>query len=286
MPTSVLTLVHRRRQHLNHLIAGLSRSTLVPDELVIVYMNEPEPYSLPPTPFLVRSVHVNSSATRIPLARARNAAVAHARHDWLVFLDVDCIPEHNMLTKYEEAAARFSGLMMGEVFYLPPGATEGNWTFASLAAAAVRHPHRPVVEELVQPEPRYELFWSLHFALSRATFQQLSGFDERYRGYGGEDTDVAFTARAQAIPFALCTARAYHQHHPVYRPPLQHFDDIVANARCFYQKWQRWPMEGWLRAFQERDLIRWDEERAILDVVRPPTEEEVAQAYHKAPAGF
>ena len=286
MPTSVLTLVHRRPRHLKNLIVGLNQSTQLPDELVIVYMNEPEAYQLPPTPFPVREVHVSSSVTRIPLARARNAAVAHAQHNFLVFLDVDCIPARDMLVQYGEAATQFSGLMMGEVRYLPLGATDAEWTYDTLSEAAVRHPRRPVIEKLVQPEERYELFWSLHFALSRTTFQRLGGFDEHYQGYGGEDTDVAFVARDRHVPFALCSARAYHQHHAVYRPPLQHFSDIIVNARRFYQKWGRWPMEGWLHAFRELALVQWDEEGSTLDVVRLPTEEEITQAYHEAPAGF
>ena len=285
-PVSVLTLVHRRPEPLKNLILGLNQSTRLPSELVIVYMNEPEEYSLPPAPFPVRAVHVSSTTTSIPLAQARNAAVTHAQHDELVFLDVDCIPEQDMLTRYREAMAQFSGLLMGEVCYLPPQRTTTPWTYESLRKQAVRHPNRPVVQPLVQWESRYELFWTLNFALSRRVFEQLGGLDEHYQGYGAEDTDFAFTARQCHVPFALCTARAYHQHHPVYRPPLQHFTDIVTNARYFYQKWHRWPMEGWLEAFQEMQLIRWNSEKSTLAVVREPTEEEIASAYHEAPAGF
>ena len=283
---SVLTLVHRRPLHLRNLILGLNRSTLLPDELVVVYMNETEGYELPVTPYPLRTLHVRSSATSIPLARARNAAVAHARHNTLVFLDVDCIPDCDMLDEYRRALERFSGLLMGNVYYLPPADPEVAWTNEQLRAAAVRHPARPTVHSLVQPEDRYELFWTLSFALTRPLFEQLGGLDERYQGYGAEDTDLAFTARQLDVPFALCTARCYHQHHPVYRPPLQHFADIISNARCFYEKWHRWPMEGWLTAFREQELVRWDSNGTTLEVVRSPTDSELARAYHEAPAGF
>ena len=283
---SVLTLVHQRPLHLTNLILGLNQSTRLPDELVIVYMNEPEEYTLPATSYPIRSVHLSSSSTKIPLAQARNAAVQQAIHDTLVFLDVDCIPENNLLEQYSEASTQFSGLMMGDIYYLPPQVTYDTWTYALLRERAIPHPTRPVIRQLVQQEERYELFWTLNFAIPRQVFDQLGGLDEQYQGYGAEDTDFAFTARQLDIPFALCAARCYHQHHPVYRPPLQHFIDIVANARYFYKKWQRWPMEGWLKQFEAMQLIHWDEAESVLEVLRHPTEAELAKAYHEAPAGF
>lgn len=286
LTTSVLTLVYQRAAHLKNLIVGLNRSTPLPHELVVVHMNESSAYPLPDTPYPLRRVSLQSSETKIPLARARNRAVREAVGELLIFLDVDCIPERNFLEQYQRAAAQFSGLLMGEVRYLPPGIAEGDWTYPQLRDRAVPHPKRPVVRQLVQPEDRYELFWTLNFALRRTTYERLGGLDEQYQGYGAEDTDLAFTARRLGIPFALGTARAYHQHHPVYRPPLQHFEDIIANAGRFYEKWQRWPMDGWLRAFRDRGLIEWDSQRTDIRIIRPPSEPEQRAAYYEAPAGF
>lgn len=283
---SVLTLVHRRSRHLTNLLQGLRQSARLPDEVVIVYMNEPEDYKLPPLPYPVRTLHVRSETTNLPLAEARNQAAAQARHELLIFLDVDCIPETDLLARYERAFSQFSGLLMGDVRYLPAQATAPDWSFPQLRSLAVRHPARPAIASLVQPEPRYELFWSLSFGIRRATFDQLGGFDSGYQGYGAEDTDLAFTARQQRVLFALCSARAYHQHHAVYRPPVQHLGDIVANARYFRQKWQCWPMEGWLRAFQEARFVAWQPEGDQLEIIRNPSQDEIDQAYSDAPAGF
>ena len=52
--------------------------------------------------------------------------------------------------------------------------------------------------------------------------------DEAYRGYGGEETDLAARLAASGLPtYWVGGARAYHQHHPVHVPPLQHFDAIL-----------------------------------------------------------
>lgn len=283
---SVLTLVHRRARHLLNLLEGLRQSERPPDEVVIVYMNEPTEYNLPPLPYPVRTVHVHSENTNLPLAEARNRAAAQATHERLVFLDVDCVPETDLLTHYERALAQFSGLLMGDVRYLPAPATKVSWTFSRLRSLAVPHPARPLINKLVQEEPRYELFWSLSFGIHRSVFDQLGGFDVGYQGYGAEDTDLAFTASKQNVPFALCTARAYHQHHAVYCPPVQHLKDIVANALYFHKKWQRWPMEGWLRSFREAALIAWSEEGDHLAILRYPSNDEIEAAHSDAPAGF
>lgn len=283
---SVLTLVHRRRHHLLNLLEGLKQSIRLPDEVVVVYMNESADYELPPLPYPVRSFHVRSKHTNLPLAEARNHAATQATSEQLIFLDVDCIPETDLLSSYERALAQFAGLLMGDVHYLPAQATASGWTFPQLRARAVSHPARPEVRALVQPEDRYELFWSLSFGIHRAVFERLGGFDTGYRGYGAEDTDLAFTARQQEVPFALCRARAYHQHHAVYRPPLSHLLDIIANARYFYQKWQRWPMEGWLQKFREVGFIDWQAEGHHLKLLRPPRADEIEAARSDAPAGF
>jgi hypothetical protein len=56
-------------------------------------------------------------------------------------------------------------------------------------------------------------------------------------------------------------ADAFHQYHPVSDPPIEHLDDIVRNAAIFHQRWGWWPMQGWLREFEARGLIRRDASR-------------------------
>ena len=88
-------------------------------------------------------------------------------------------------------------------------------------------------------------------------WQRVGGFDETYTGYGGEDTDFGQRARAAGLDLQwVGGADAYHQHHPVSDPPVEHLDDILRNGRRFADRWGFWPMEGWLRAFAERGLVR------------------------------
>jgi GT2 family glycosyltransferase len=100
------------------------------------------------------------------------------------------------------------------------------------------------------------LFWSLSFAVTADTWLAVGGFEESYEGYGGEDTDFAFTARAAGVPLVwVGGAHAYHQYHPTSAPPWQHLDDILRNGRLFADRWGSWPMEGWLEAFAAAGAI-------------------------------
>ena len=47
--------------------------------------------------------------------------------------------------------------------------------------------------------------------------------------------------RARGSPVPSCVRLAF-----------QHLDDIVCNAAIFYELWRRWPMQGWLVAFEDQ----------------------------------
>ena len=104
----------------------------------------------------------------------------------------------------------------------------------------------PPPGELERADPR--LLWSLSMACSVATWNTAGGFDERYVGYGGEDTDFGQRLAASGGElWWLGGAAAYHQYHPTQSPPVQHAAAIARNANLFRHTWGFDPMEGWLR---------------------------------------
>ena len=263
MRVGVVTIAHGRHDHLAAQRAGLARSTVPPDVHVVVAMDDERLPDGVASAVERRVVHVPLQDGHLPLARARNVGAAEAvvaGADVLVFLDVDCIPAVDLVDGYVAAATddtTADDVLCGPVTYLSPPGREG-YPLDALddlddPHAARPAPPRGVVERSLD---QYELFWSLSFALTRHTWEAVGGFDERYVGYGGEDTD--FARRAERAGRALAwvgSARAYHQHHPVSVPPVEHVDDIVRNARLFHATWGTWPMQGWLDEFERRGLV-------------------------------
>ena len=167
-----------------------------------------------------------------------------------------------------------AGVRLGDVAYLPAGAAD-RIDYTVFDRVGVRHPAKPALaENEVRPTPSHGELWGLSFALSAADWRRAGGMDERYVGYGGEETDFAARLERAGITMAwIGGARAYHQHHAVHIPPLQHFDAILRNARLFHATWGRWCMDYWLGQFAERGLITIGAD--TLTVLRPPTSDEI-----------
>jgi GT2 family glycosyltransferase len=264
---AVITAVRGRGPHLRRQLQGLVSSTQLADLHVVVALGDPGVAKIVAdegSPALVLELE---TAKPLPVALGRNRGAAAAMResvDLLVFLDVDCIPGAELIARYRHTAGQceHSGdLLCGPVTYLAPPGPSG-YVMSELQAQPNPHPARPAPRDGdVRSTTEYALFWSLSFAVTATTWNRIGGFCERYRGYGGEDTDFAQCAAAQKVPMCwVGGAHAFHQFHPTADPPVHHLDDILRNAAIFHERWGWWPMQGWLAAFEARGLIARDVE--------------------------
>ena len=261
MRVVVVTIAAGRHTHLAAQRAHLA-ALPTPPEHVVVAMGDPQIADVVGEAAGVHVVEVPAPPGHLPLALARNTGVQRALDlgaELVVLLDVDCLPGHALVDGYASAASRLGdALLCGPVTYLPAEAGSpapdqlDRWTSPHAARPA------PGDGELVRGGD-HRLFWSLSFACPPATWRRLGGFCTDYDGYGGEDTDLGMIARRQGVDLVwVGGAHAYHQHHPVSSPPVEHLDDILRNAATYHRRWGEWPMEGWLQAFAERGLVTYD----------------------------
>jgi N-acetylglucosaminyl-diphospho-decaprenol L-rhamnosyltransferase len=277
--TALITVAHGRHEHLQRQHAMLSRSTIRVDDYIVVALDDPvlsSTWEHEPGVTLLRH---GPGRHGLPIAAARNAgaeAAVRRGAELVIFLDVDCLPDPELVHFYQAAArAADSTLLCGPVAYLPrPGAN--GYDLDGLGRYAF-HPARPAPppgELVAHGDPR--LFWSLSFAVTAASWQRIGGFCEEYEGYGAEDTDFAFLARDAGLSITwVGGAAAYHQWHFTQSPPVGHLDDIVRNAAIFAARWGWWPMEGWLGAFADEGLVTFD---PVLDRYVKARAEEDEQA--------
>lgn len=81
---SVFFIAHGRHGHLQRLLDGVQRSTILPEEVIVVYMDDPTPEPVT-CKILTATVHLESmrGENGLPLARARNTAAQPAtRNTW------------------------------------------------------------------------------------------------------------------------------------------------------------------------------------------------------------
>ena len=263
---AVVTTAHGRHDHLRAQRRALAASKETVNHLVVA-MGDPGIWGVcvePPS--VATEVITLRESQELPLAAARNAGVAKARKlgaEVVVLLDVDCIPSDEMAGDYHTALAELGRLgasggapavVTGRTQYLPP-APEDGYDTSRLAEIGRDNAARPVPEVGALEPGDVRLLWTLSCAFTVDDFDAVGGFDDGYRGYGGEDTDFGQRlARAGGQLWFTAGARAWHQYHPVSSPPVEHLDAILRNANRFHGIWGWFPMEGWLSAFEERGL--------------------------------
>lgn len=276
MTVGVIVIAAGRRAHLERALAGLAVQTTPADCVVVVDMDPDRSIA-----DVIRAPAVwhplPAGGHRLPLAAARNAGAAASGTDRLIFLDVDCIAAADLVERYVEVLSAHPGaLACGPVRYLRSGwddtfASDGPPDPAVLERDSEAHPSRSAPRgQHVRLGRDHELFWSLSFGCTAATWAAIGGFDEGYRGYGAEDTDFGFRARELGVPMAwFAGGTAYHQWHPPTRLDDEHLPDIVANARRFHERWGSWPMRDWLDELRTRRRVVFDPAGGRLEVVGP-----------------
>ena len=191
---SVVVTHFDQQAELDRTLAALRRQTRAPDEVVVA---DDGSRRAPDVPTGVRLVRQADHGFRA--AAARNLGVAATTGEVLVLLDADTSPEPDFLER-----------MVALPEALPEALVVGRRRHADLAGTAPDDP----VEDVAPPRELSEPAWlseayadsrdlldadgtshrfviSAVLACSRWWYDELGGFDETFRSYGGEDWDLA-----------------------------------------------------------------------------------------------
>lgn len=210
MKTAFVVLTYNRVDALLSVLRGLAPQC-GPDDAVVVADDGSRPEQvdamrrgLPAFACPVRHVwHPDEGFTA---ARARNLGALHARADYLVFMDGDCVPRPQFVRGHRELAQR-GCFVNGSRVLLSEGLTrrvEGREVDLAVLSAADWLKLRVTgdVNKLthllywgsdlgrVERQFRWKGIRSCNFGVWHDDFQAVNGFDETFTGWGHEDADL------------------------------------------------------------------------------------------------
>lgn len=146
------------------------------------------------------------------LARARNAGIARALGERIIFIDDDVLPLPNFVEEHLRAAARRPG--------------------AIVRGGAIEVENCDVLPPPVWSIKNYSgnYFWTTNVSVPLATIRGIGAFDESFAEYGWEDIDVGLRLRAGGVR-AVFHPRAL-VYHVKPRPSASAVEKMVAQARA------------------------------------------------------
>lgn len=147
-------------------------------------------------------------------ARIRNCAVSRAKGEYLIFIDGDCVPRSEFISSHR-SLAEANRFVSGRRLLLNPTLTEAavnggkkilswslwQWFLARLKGECNRL--LPLLPLAMPASSAYAHQWqgakTCNLAMWRQDFLRVGGFDERYVGWGYEDSDLVIRLLRAAV---------------------------------------------------------------------------------------
>jgi len=176
--------------------------------------------------------HVWQEDTGFRLAAVRNRATAHARGDYLIYLDGDCVVRRHFVRAHRDLAeagwcVTGGRVLLSEAFtraVLADGTAIEDWSAADATLAAAQGKVNRAVSLAQLPlgplrklgGRRWQRLRGCNFSAYRTDIKYVNGFDESFQGWGFEDSDFAarLIKSGVRLKYGRFATNVYHLWHP------------------------------------------------------------------------
>jgi GT2 family glycosyltransferase len=216
MRITIQLCTYNRAHLLGRVLEGCFEQTLPGEQYEVVLVNDG---SRDETPAVIAAAAQRASCgftvinqANAGLARGRNAGIARARGERIIFIDDDILPTPTFVEEHlrshvrtPEAIVRGAVINTESFDLLPPPV----WTLANYSG---------------------NYFWTSNVSVARETLDRVGHFTEDFREYGWEDIELGMRLRKAGVPAVFNKHALVFHHKP--RPRAGNVEGMLRQARA------------------------------------------------------
>lgn len=268
---AVVIPIYNRVELLRRTLAGLAAQTYSKDLLEVIVADDgsEEDVTRTASEFTdrLRVTLVRQERSGYGAGRARNLGANRTAAEVLVFIDADCIPDPDLVSRHAEWHRRAENLVViGSRHHLDSTQIDPETLAAGAAGLRERVTGSAVATDALVPDDFRRVFYrrtaglrtgdeayrslvSSNFSVRRDRFHEVGGFSEDFERWGGEDTELGWRFFNGGLFFVPENRAAiYHQTQedggetPDWRAQARAANDGIIQAKIphrFYRKSER-----------------------------------------------
>ncbi|MDQ6932539.1 MAG: glycosyltransferase [Candidatus Eremiobacteraeota bacterium] len=240
---SIVIPTYNRLDTLQRVIPSLLNQDIVPGtfEIIVADSNSNDGTK----EYLAEVVREHGAVRHLPgpysgRAMARNAGIAAARGDVVLFTDADIIASRELVSHHLEHHRRQAAIA---VVGLELQVKSYDDYLVQRENPAMRRPLHPPSRKTL----RWLYFLTGNASVRRADLQQIGGFDEDFTGYGHEDLELGFRLAQAGITIRYEPDAVNYHWHPVPHSEQKGRMELAGRSTVrFYRKHPRFSVQAQL----------------------------------------
>jgi len=261
--TSIIISVYKDVQALRLILESLTKQTIIPDEIIVSEDGQSTAIKNFINSIKIPSlIHLSQEDNGWQKNKALNRAIMKANHEYLIFIDGDCIPfftfieSHKLLAKKNhvlcgrrsEPGEYFSKLLREKKLSLSKFIKDYKKNYFQLKKDKIRHYDEGLY---LHPHSKIQKFINLlrhkkenhivgcNFSCFKSDLEKINGFDEDFMlPTTGEDTDIERRMKHFGIKMSSCrysTNMIHLYHEKNFNPEItQQTEALMKNKRNIY----------------------------------------------------